>query len=351
MSTSDEYNAIYRRIGALVDIDKPTLLREVNSLELSDYEQRRELLLKIGYKPAKYHIWFNLYVLSQCEWTNLLLGTEPMDPSIRFPNPDDFGVLIRSVKAWLVMHRLVADNLRKATPTNRRPLIEKKDLEAFPNDSYNKSDLIKATSSAGLHIPVELRPEAEVALSPTWVFRPAATRKWEVGVEDDTKLLPPRKGFEDLSKALRHPNEDVLRMIIGEDPNAYLPSFGADAQIDSRYKAEIQKDIAEIKESLSIARDEGNSSLVEEYEAELEQLEVHLKRGTKPGFAAKRLDAGHPVKVMTNTIRNRKRTIVKNLREAELDGMADHIEKQYDVGDWSVTYLEGGVMPSWILNP
>ena len=124
MSISDEYNEIYRRIEELVGVDEPTVLRQINSLELSDYERRRHLLLKIGYEPAKYDVWPNLHVLSQCEWTNLLLGTEPMDPNIRFPNPDNFWGLIRSVKAWLVIHRLVADNLRTATPANRRPVID-----------------------------------------------------------------------------------------------------------------------------------------------------------------------------------------------------------------------------------
>jgi len=170
-------------------------------------------------------------------------------------------------------------------------------------------------------------------------------------VEDDTKLLPRLKGFEDLSKALRHPNKDVLQTIIGEDLNAYLPAFGSDEQIDPRYKAEIQNEIADIKESISTARDEGESSLVEEYKTELEQLETHLRCGTRPGYAAKRLDAGNPVKAITNTIRNRKITIIKNLREAELDGMADHIKDQFQVGDWTVVYYEGGVMPSWVLNP
>lgn len=351
MSISDEYDEIYRRIEGLVGVDEPTVLRKINSLELSDYERRRHLLLKIGYEPAKYDVWPNLHVLSQCEWTNLLLGTEPMDPNIRFPSPDNFCVLIRSVKAWLVIHRLVADNLRIATPANRRPIIEKKDLEAFSNDSYSKSDLIKATSSAGLHIPVELQPRTEVAISPVWVFRPAATSKWEVGAEGNTKLLPLRKGFEDLSKALRNPNEDVLRTIIGEDPDAFLHTFGSDNVLDSRYKAELQDQIAEIKESISMAHDEGETDLVEEYEAALEELEDCLKCGTRPGYAAKRLDAGDPLKAITNRIRNRKRTIVKNLREAELDEIADHIEDQYQVGDWSVTYFAGGVMPSWILNP
>ena len=128
MSISEEYEAIYRRIEDIAGIDRtPRVLEQINALELSDYEKRQDLLLDIGYTPVNYVIWGNLRVFSQCEWTSLLVGIEPIRPDIQFPNPDEFDVLIRTVDAWMVIHSLVGDQLRDVTPEKLNPEVLKRD--------------------------------------------------------------------------------------------------------------------------------------------------------------------------------------------------------------------------------
>ena len=111
MSTSDEYRAIYRRIhksGGF--LNTPKCLEQINALGQSDYEERLELLIDIGYKQTNFDVWKHFEVLSECEWTNLLIGIEPMKPDVPYPHPDDFNVLISTVSVWLVLNRLIPFN-------------------------------------------------------------------------------------------------------------------------------------------------------------------------------------------------------------------------------------------------
>ncbi len=347
MSSSDEYEEIYRRIQRSAGIDGiPRLLALINALELSDYDKRLELLSDIGYTPTNFDVWKNLEVLSQCEWTNLLIGVEPMKPDVPFPNPDDFNVLISSVNVWPVFHRLIHDKLLNVTAEMTRPAIMKKGKEAFSNDSYRKADFIRATESLGLPIPAELYEsigstsseiEAE-ADEQRWIFRRLASNQWEIGKEGATKRLRGVLGFHDLMFAIQNRGKDIeLETMVGMHANS-LPDFGVDEEIDETTRVQVRKAIADLQENIESAKSANKFDLVDQYEADKAKYENYLRSSTKPGGMARALDKGNPKKKLAVTLRNRQFTVKKNLDAAGLSTIASHFVRHYKVTDYSVSY-------------
>jgi len=165
MWDSDEYEKTYRRIEDMAGVDRtPRLLEQINALAISDYERRLELLVDIGYEPAKHEFWQHVEVFSLSEWSSLLIGIEPMKTDVRHPNPDPFDVLIRTVNVWLSIHRLIGDKLLDIDAEKEQPAIVKSGRDALLNDSYRKADLIAATIAAAIPIPHKLTSVASKKL-------------------------------------------------------------------------------------------------------------------------------------------------------------------------------------------
>lgn len=347
MSSSDEYRAIYRRIQKSAGIDGvPQLLALINALELSDYVERLDLLIDIGYKKANFDVWKHFEVLSECEWTNLLIGIEPMKPDEQYPNPDDFNVLISSVNVWLVFHRLIHDKLLSSTAEIERPKIVKRGKEAFSNDSYRKADFTRVTESLGIPAPGELYDstgwtsgefEAETG-EQRWIFRRLASNRWEIGEEGATKRLKGVLGIHDLMFAIQNRGKDIkLETMIGAHTKR-LPDFSVEEEIDDTAMTQVQRAIDDIQENIDLAQLEGEFSLVEQYEKDKAPLENYLQSGTKPGGNARSLDAGNPRKKLARTLRNRFLTVNNNLKAADLSTIAGHFVSHYKITDYSVSY-------------
>ncbi len=299
MSNSDEYKSVYRRIEKLAGFDRTgTRLEQINALDLSDYDKRRNLLLEIGYQPANFDVWKHVVVFSQFEWTNLIIGIEPMNPNIIFPNRDQFNELIWSVDCWSMIHRLIADNLRKAKVETKRPSISKmiKNISnTFSNDSYSIADYVGATERIGLPIPAELYESIAITSSELgagercWIFRRLASNQWEIGKEGETKRLKGVLGFHDLMFALQNRGKDVeLETMVGVHAGT-LPDFSAAYEIDDEARRQVQAKIDKIQESIELAKSDGDLDLVEQYEIDKAPYEKYLREGTKPSGNARLL--------------------------------------------------------------
>ena len=178
----------------------------------------------------------------------------------------------------------------------------------------------------------------DVTTAARWIFRRAPGNNWEVGHESRSVVINGGKGAEDFAVAVRTPDCDCLKVIIGSDPAENIPTYGSDDMMDSETTAQVKKSVAEIKESLELARNEGESDLVDEYEDELKRLTDYLKKSSRPGLKPKRLDSGDPMKSITNRLRNRKRTLIQTIRKAGFDDIANHVRDQFKVADRSVIY-------------
>ncbi len=348
MSDSDEYQKIYRRIEDMAGVDRtPRLLEQINGLELSNFELRLKLLIDIGYQRANLDVWKHIVVLSQCEWTNLIIGIEPLNPNIRYPNPDEFNELIWSVKCWSTLHRLIADKLRTAKVESERPAIEKnirKELCELSNNSYHKKDLVEATKSLGFPIPTEFcesmaLPTGEI--EPTeqrWIFRRLASNQWEIGEEGSTKRIKGVLGFHDLMFAIQNQGNDIeLETMICIHVGT-LPNHGADQEVDFVAKAQIRKAIADLQVNIDLAQSEGEFDLAEQYQADQAKYEDYLLKSTKPGGEARSLDAGNPKKKLAVALRDRQRTVTNKLKDAGLFAIAAHFASHYKITDYSVSY-------------
>ncbi len=191
----------------------------------------------------------------------------------------------------------------------------------------------------------------KAAPSSAWVFRPVDGGNWEVGTGGNSKILKGGKGFKDFAVAVRCPNKNALPAMVGVCAENEIPSLGSDAAIDKRTRIEVQREIQDIKESLEIARSEGDDDRVEEYKRELQDRDKYLKSGTRPGYAPKALDAGDPVKKITAQLRDRNRTMVAKIKDAGLAEIAQHIKTHYRVAGHSVVYLASDPEVEWIMGP
>ena len=346
MSKSDEYEAIYRRIIAGID-RTPRLLKQINKLDLSDYDERRKLLLEIGYQPANYDLWKHIVVLSQFEWINLIIGIEPMNPNINSPNPDKFNELIWGVDCWSMMHRLVANKLINARIEIKRSEIQKmikNTPETFSNDSYCIADFMDATESLSLHIPSGLR-ESIISTSDEietderrWIFRRIANNQWEIGEEGASQRLKGVLGFHDLYFAIQNSGKDIeLESMVGA-PAGELPNFGSGEMIDRQYILQVENAINDIQQSIDIAKSEKKDDLVRDYEDDKTKLVKILRTGTRPGGKPRKLDEGNPKKKIAIMLRNRQETVQKKLEAASLLAVAKHFKAHYKVTDYSVSY-------------
>lgn len=386
MSSRDEYEAIYRRIEDLAGIDRtPRLLAQINALEPSDYEERLELLLDIGYMPTNYSVWGNLDVFSQCEWTNLLFGLEPMKPDVQFPNPDDFDVLIRTVGAWLVVNRLIGDQLRYVSAAKISQEIIKKDRDAIPNNSYSKTDLLAATSAVFLPVPRQLGHLTDKSVlssdeKPNWILRKIAGGIWEVGNKAQPEKLKAVTGFMDMAFAIRAEGKelsplelpgnrseesDIVRVNLASSPESRsdigsvdgkIPDdqawtgFGSDDVADKKartqYRVARQKLIAEVETAIET----GNTDAAAEAQSCLDELEHYMSDVTMPGGRSRKLSKGDLIEKATAAARDRKATALNKLKEAGLHDMVSHLRDYYKTRKREVAYIKGYPFPHWILE-
>lgn len=383
MPNSDEYEAIYRRIEDLAGIDRtPRLLVQINVLELSEFDRRLDLLLDIGYKPVNYAVWGKLKVFSQCEWTNLLLGIEPMKPDIQFPNPDDFDVLIRAVDAWLIVHRLVGDQLRNVTPERSAPEVIKRDGVGIPNNSYAKSDLITATNFVSLPISCHLEHSTNDLLRsqdepPIWVLRKVSGGFWEVGNEARPKKLKAITAFMDIEYAISTEGQDfsplklpgnqsekgdnmtadssssnigwdVGGVDVDQTDNRDWTGFGSDDVADSTAREQYRNARQKLLNDIEIAVDTGDAAEENRAQDQLGQLELYMNQVTRPGGKSRKLSAGDPIEKATAAARDRKSTAIKKIEEAGLHEIAKHLKDCYLVRKRQVSYTKGHPFPEWL---
>lgn len=385
MSISDEYEAIYRRIEDLAGIDRtPRLLEQINALDLTDYDKRLYLLLDIGYKPANYPVWGNLSVFTQCEWTNLLFGLEPMKADIQFPSPDDFDVLIRTVDAWLIIHRLVGDQFGNVRPARSNPEVIKRDRLSIPNNSYTKSDLITATRSASLPISCHIEHPTNKSLrsrgeQPIWILRKSAGGFWEVGNEANPETLKAVTAFMDIAYAIGAEGRDFSPLKLpgnqseeGDKVGANSPSlsengletssidgkpsddrswtgFGSDDVADAKARRNYKHARQKLLDDIEIAHETGNSAEEDEAQGRLDELELFMNETTMPGGKSRKLSAGDPIEKATANARDRKSTAIKKIEEAGLHDMAKHLKDCYLVKKREVAYIKGHPFPEWLI--
>ena len=378
MSNTDEYETILRRIEDMAGIDRtPRLLDKLNKLDFADHDSRLDILLDIGYKPADFRIWGNLRVFSQCEWTNLILGIEPMNPNIRFPNPDEFLTLLHTVDAWLVIHRLIDDQLKGAKTERTNPEVVKHDTGRIPNSSFEKSDLIAATSSVSVPIPCHLGNTTDISVgsqknNPEWVFRKLSGDFWEIGTMQDCRKLKGVTAFLDMAYAIDAEGKDINPLDLPgsqsierehvnqsettnrehtnspEDDGPGWTGFGSDDVADSNYRHQIKKVLEKLKNDIEIAKETGDRSQEERARAELEDLQLYADQLTRPGGKSRKLTIGDPVVKATHAARDRKKTAISKINDANLPEVAKHLNDCYLVRNRSVTYMSGPPNPKWI---
>jgi hypothetical protein len=369
VSDADKYEAIFRRIEDIAGIDRtPRLLKQINTLELSEYEKRHDLLLDIGYEAANFEVWRKHRVFTQCEWTTLLLGLEPMKLDAEFPTSDRFGALVKTVDAWLVVHRLMNDWLRDAKVVSENPGVVKQGSR-IQNDSYSREDFIKAANTVGLPIPPLLlhspvpkaRPTNE---GPEWVFRKSNREGfWEIGIRSDPILLKALSGFEDIAYAIKAEGHDFSPLALPGSQSIDLPDtttasdvpchdepwtgFGSDDVADNKARASFKDAEKKLLDDIEIAQETGDSVAVMRAQTQLDELKVFMQDTTRPGGKPRKLSAGDPIEKAASAARERKRRAIKALRRANLDDMADHLDKNFRVAKRQISYVNGLPFPEW----
>jgi len=135
------------------------------------------------------------------------------------------------------------------------------------------------------------------------------------------------------------------------DNNAYISTHSSDPEMDERAMSEVRQEISDLEESIKMALDEGLHDEAEEYETDLKKLRQCTRGSFITKTKSKRLDTGDSMKKLTNAIRVRGVTAIKNLRKEGAVDTANHLNEYYKVGDRHVSYSPAGAIPNWILDP
>ena len=232
-------------------------------------------------------------------------------------------------------------------PRNLFPLDSR--CEYWRNWTKNHQEITHWLAGKGISKPGPHDSEKAVPSS-AWVFRAIDSNMWEVGYSDDFKVIKGSKGFENFLLAVRSPNQEALEAIADLGGKNEIADFGSDDAIDPRARKELLEEIEDKKARIELANDEGDFDAVESHEAEQQQLEKYLKSGTKVGYAGKPLDAGNTVKKITKALRDRKATLVENVKNAGFEEISAHINTHFRIGDRSVMYLSGVPNVTWLLD-
>ena len=292
-------------------------------------------------KPADYQYWNLFPLLSVHECVMLMINVEPGTPIRSQSEKDQYKRILYLAQSY---------RLQQIEP------FTDDHIGPFTYYQIEPDKFIEWARSKDLAIPDDWRPCAKpdvqhVTTGARWICRRAPGNKWEVGHEGKSVFLKGGKGFEDFAVAVRTPDRDCLKVIIRVDPAENIPTYGSDDMMDNQTATQIKRSIAEISESLQLARSEGKNDLVDEYEQELQPLTDYQKQSTQPGFKPKRLDKGDPTKSVTNRLSNRRRTFIQSIRKAGFGDIADHVQSQFKVADRSVIYYASHPAVSWILDP
>ena len=93
-----------------------------------------------------------------------------------------------------------------------------------------------------------------------------------------------------------------------------------------------------LEAELQTATDLNDIERTEEAQEKLDQFDKFLRENRMPDGSARKMTTGDPSINATRTMRQRKRTLLKNLRSEGLGEMADHIEDCYKIRTYSFSY-------------
>lgn len=187
----------------------------------------------------------------------------------------------------------------------------------------------------------ELEDEREQLL-PCWMIKHAGGNRWLCGLENDLKPIRGTEGFKDLRYAVQADGKDC-------DPRAYMGNdvqsadkthFGSSFEaLDAETMRQIKNAIEDEKADFKSAKESGDFDAIEVHEVELKKLEDYLRQNTMPGGKSRKMTEGDPRVNALKAMRGRKDTVLKNLRNAGLNEMADDIKENYALRTRSFAYI------------
>jgi len=175
--------------------------------------------------------------------------------------------------------------------------------------------------------------------------------KWVFGPDGGTKIIRHMRGFEAIAQGIRHPNQCILKSLMGVDNNAYIPSFSGEKTLDDQAKLEIQRLQISYMKDIKAAKKEGFLDEAKAYESELKELQKALKRDFITARIVKRMYGGEILIAFTNRVRQQKLRVVQRLRKEGFSDEAADLNDIFVVSDRSIFLFKDQSDYKWLLKP
>lgn len=217
--------------------------------------------------------------------------------------------------------------------------------------------------------------------SPNWILRKMSGDRWQVGEESNFETFSHSNGFADFAYVIVAAEEkDITPLMLpgsrteesdnlpkgvattpssnvhmggfpgGDEEPPTWTGFGSDNYADPAAARQYQRAGDNLHEEIDAAIETGNESAEGDARSRLVELEHYINETTMPGGKPRKITTGDPIERATSNARERKRHIVKKLKNAGLDQIAAYIDDSYSIRKRTVSYVPRQPFPNWLLD-
>jgi hypothetical protein len=211
-------------------------------------------------------------------------------------------------------------------------------------------------------LPKRLTPSDERAATnikerPRWFWQKAGGKRWMCGPENNPMYIDEIKGCEDLHYAISREGEDCPHLeYLAEDEDQaeiartlmYSESFDA---VDETTNQAINEEIENLELELAAESESGNIEKAEEINDRLNKLRDYKNTNTMPSGKSRKMNEGDQSAKAAKAMRGRRDTLERELREAGLTDIANHISAKagnFKIRSRTFAYNCGPPWPEWI---